>query len=114
MKRKEKEDEKIIQEIDKTRNFVEKPDQFVEELIYRLFKDLEHKKVEHSYVKLTVQDAATIEKETENDKFLDLYRIFDEVNDGATQQKKDNEVIDLMDDINDEVNLFNNTFEADL
>ena len=41
MKRKEKEDEKIIQEIDKTRNFVEKPDQFVEELIYRLFKDLE-------------------------------------------------------------------------
>ena len=62
---------------------------------------LEHKKVEHPYVELTIQDAETIEKETkkENDKFLDPYKKFNEVNDAATQQKKDNEVTYLIDDI---------------
>ena len=44
-KRKEKEDEKSIQEIKKTRHFVEKPDEFSEEVIDGLFKNLEHKKV---------------------------------------------------------------------
>ena len=33
--------------------------------------------------------------------------------DASTQQKKDNEVIDLIDDIKDEDNTFNGTFKAD-
>ena len=62
-----------------------------------------------------VQDAETIEKETkkENNKFLDLYEKFNEVNDAATQQKKDNQVIDPVDDIKDEDNSFNGTFKED-
>ena len=89
IKKKEKEDEKSIPEIEKTRNFLEKTDEFSEEVIDGLFKDLEHKKIEHPYVKRQVQDAETIERETKkNDEFLDLYKKFNEVNDAATQQKK--------------------------
>ena len=89
IKKKEKEDEKSIPEIEKTRNFLEKPDEFSEEVIDGLFKDLEHKKIEHPYVERQVQDTETIERETKkNDEFLDLYKKFNEVNDAATQQKK--------------------------
>ena len=35
---------KSIREIEKTRNFVEKPDELSEKVIDGLFKDLEHKK----------------------------------------------------------------------
>ena len=38
---------------------------------------------------------------------------FNEVNDAATQQKKDNEVIDLVDDIMDYDNPLKDTFTAD-
>ena len=114
-KKKWKKDKKSTQEIENTCNFVEKPDEFTEELIGRLFKDLEHKKVKNPYVELTIQDAETIEKETkkENDKFLDPYKKFNEVNDAATQQKKDNEVTYLIDDIKGEDNPVNNTFKTD-
>ena len=93
----------------KKHNFIEKPHRFSEEVIDGLFKDLQHKKVEHPYVEPQVQDAEKIERETkkENDEFLDLYKTFNEVNDAATQQKKDNEVPDLIDDIKDEGNPFN-------
>ena len=114
--KRKREDEKSIREIEEKNNFVEKPDKFNEELIDGLFEDLEHnKKVEQPYVEPMVQDAETIEKETkkENDKFLDLYQKFNEVNDAATQQKKDNQVIDPVDDIKDEDNSFNGTFKAD-
>ena len=69
----------------------------------------------HPYVELTVQDAETIEKvtEKENDKLLDLYKKVNEVNDAATQRKKDNEIVDLVDDIKDEDNPFNNIFKTD-
>ena len=99
----------------KKHNFVETPHDFSEEVIDGLFKGLEHKKAEHPHVELQVQDADKIEKETkkENDEFLDLYKKFNEVNEAATQQKKDNEVIDLIDDIKDEGNPFNDTVKAD-
>ena len=45
IKRKEKKDEKSIEEIEKTHNFVQKPDGFSEDITDGLFKDLEHKKV---------------------------------------------------------------------
>ena len=114
--KRKREDEKSIREIEEKNNFVEKPDKFNEELIDGLFEDLEHnKKVEQPYVEPMVQDAETIEKETkkENNKFLDLYEKFNEVNDAATQQKKDNQVIDPVDDIKDEDNSFNGTFKED-
>ena len=111
IKRKEKEDEKSIQEIEKTHNFIETPDEFTEELIDNYLKTLNL----HPYVELTVQDAETIEKvtEKENDKLLDLYKKVNEVNDAATQRKKDNEIVDLVDDIKDEDNPFNNIFKTD-
>ena len=116
IKRKEKDDEKSLQEIEKICNFVEKPDEFSEEVIDGLFKDLEHKKVQHPYVEPQVQDAETIERETknENDEFLDLYKKFNEVNDAAARQKKGNEAIDLIGNIKDEDNPFDGTFKADL
>ena len=77
-------------------------------------KTLNLKKVEHPYVAPQVQDAETIERETkkENDEFSDLYKRFNEVNDVATQQKKDKEIIGLIDDIKDEDNPFKNTFKT--
>ena len=68
IKTKEKGDEKRIQEIEKTRNFLEKPDEFSEEVIDGLFKDLEHKKVEHPYVEPQAQDAETKERATKKRK----------------------------------------------
>ena len=76
---------KSIREIEKTWNFIEKTDKFSEEVIDGLFKNLD-KKIEHPHVKLQVQDAETIERETkkENDEFANLYKKFNEVNDAAT------------------------------
>ena len=68
IKTKEKGDEKRIQEIEKTHNFLEKPDEFSEEVIDGLFKDLEHKKVEHPYVEPQAQDAETKERATKKRK----------------------------------------------
>ena len=68
IKTKEKGDEKRIQEIEKTRNFLEKPDEFSEEVIDGLFKDLEHKKVEHPDVEPQAQDAETKERATKKRK----------------------------------------------
>ena len=45
--RKEKEDENSLEKINENTTFVELPDQFEEDLIDDLFKDLEHKKTEH-------------------------------------------------------------------
>ena len=68
IKTKEKGDEKRIQEIEKTHNFLEKPDEFSEEVIDGLFKDLEHKKVEHPHVEPQAQDAETKERATKKRK----------------------------------------------
>ena len=64
IKRKGKEDENSIQKIENAWNFVEKTDEFSEEVSDGLFKDLEHKKVEHLYIEPKVQDAETTERET--------------------------------------------------
>ena len=74
--------------IDKTM-FVEKPDHFEQEFIDDIFKELEHKKIEHPYVELQVQDAQTIESETQavNDEFSQLKQEFDKVNNAAKVQK---------------------------
>ena len=53
--------------IDKT-TFLEKPDPFEQELIDDIFKELEHKK--HLYFETQVQDAQSIETETQEMNFL--------------------------------------------
>ena len=68
----------------------EEPEKFEEELKEDLYKDLEHKKIEHTYIEPQVQDAETIEKETkkENNEFFVLDKKINEIDNAATEQKK--------------------------
>ena len=63
---KEKKKKISLEKINEDTTFVDLPNQFEEDLIDDLFKDLEHKKTEYPYVEPQVQDAATIETETKN------------------------------------------------
>ena len=57
------------------------------------------KKIKHPYAEpQAVQDATTIETETKNanEEFFGLQQMFNEVNDAATEQEKQNEVFTLM------------------
>ena len=66
-----------------------------------LLKTLEHKKVEHPYVEPQVQDAETIKIETkkEEDEFFDLEQKFNATDNAATEQKRQNDLINLVDDV---------------
>ena len=88
--RQEKEDEISLEKINEDTTFAELPDQFEEDLIDGLFKDLEHKKTEHPYIEPQIQDTVTIETEATNTKneFFGLQQMLNEVNDAATEQKK--------------------------
>ena len=88
-KRKEEDNESNFK-IKEERNFLERPDQFEEELVEDLFKPLEHKKIEHPHVEAQVQDAETIEIETkkEDNEFFDLEQKFDAIDNAVTEQKK--------------------------
>ena len=85
------------------------PEKFEEKVKQDLFKDLEHKKIEHPYVEPQVQDAETIEIKTkkENEEFDDLFLKYKEIDNAATEQKKENDIINLIDDVLDESNPFN-------
>ena len=65
--------------------------------------------MEHPYVKPQVQDAETIQIETKkkNEEFDDLFSKYREIDNAATEQKKQNDIIDLIDDVLDESNPFN-------
>lgn len=88
--------------------FVELPDEFEQDLVDNLFKDLEHKKIEHPYVEPKATDAIKIEEESTytNHDFNKLKLEFDKSTNAATEQKKQNEVIDLIDYIIDDDNPF--------
>ena len=79
------------------------------------FRALEHKKIEHCYVEPQVQDAETIEIETkkEDDEFFDLEQKFNVIDNAATEQKKQNDITDLVDDVLDENNPFNNKIKTE-
>ena len=85
------------------------PEKFEEELQEDLFKDLEHKKIEHPYVEPQVQDEETIEIETKkkNKEFADIFSKYKEIDNTATEQKKQIDIIDLTADMLDENNPFN-------
>ena len=67
IKRKEEQDKESSLDIKKSHDFFEKLDKLEKELKEDLYKDLEHKKLEHPYVEPQVQDAETIEKETKKE-----------------------------------------------
>ena len=77
---------------------------------------IEHKKTIHPNVAQEFQTAQTIELETQavDDEFAKLKQEFDRVNDAATEQKKQTEVTDLVDDVIDEKNLFRNIETEDI
>ena len=114
-KRKEEEDNESNLKIKEERDFFEQPDQFEEELIEDLFKPLEHKKIEHPYVEAQVQHAETIETETkkEENEFFDLEQKFDPIDNAVTEQEKQNDLKDLVDDVLDENNPFNNKINTE-
>ena len=67
IQRKEEQDKKSRCDIKNLDNFPEVPEKFEEKVKQDLFKDLEHKKIEHPYVEPQVQDAETIEIETKKE-----------------------------------------------
>ena len=73
-------------------------------------------KTTHLNVALQFHPAPTIELETQavDDEFAKLKQEFDRVNDAATEQKKQTEVTDLVDDVTDEKNLFRNIEAEDI
>ena len=118
IKRKAEQDKESSLDIIKSHDFFEEPtksEKFKEELEEDLYKDLEHKKIEESYVEPQVQGAETIEKETKKDdeEFDDLALKYNEIDDTATEQKKKNYFINLFDDLLDEGNPFNDTVETE-
>ena len=112
----QKKDQKSSDKIIKDPSFVELPDQFEEELVEDLFKNLEHKKIEYTYIETQVQDAETIEIETKNkdDEFSELKQLFNDIGNAATEQKQQNEIIDLTGNVLDKNNPFNDIKTDDI
>ena len=110
----EKEDKKHNERINEDSIFVEWPDEFEEELLADLFKNIEHKKIEHLYVEPQVQDPETIEIETkkENDEFFELEQKFNTVDNAAAKHKKTRWRLNLVDDVLDENNRFKNQIKT--
>ena len=65
--------------------------------------------MEHPYAEPKVQDVETIEKETkkEDKEFFDLDQKCNEIDNAATEQKKQDYFIDLFNDVLDQDNPFN-------
>ena len=96
------------------RDFFYLPDQFEEELVEELFKPLKRKKIEHPYLEPQVQDAETIEieRKKEDNEFFDLEQKFNAIDNSATEQQQKNDLINLVDDVLDENNPFNNKIKT--
>ena len=93
--------------INKDRLFIPKIEDPLDEVIDILGdKYIEHKTELHPYVPPQVQTADEIERETQlvDDDFAQLKAEYDQINDVATEQKKQNKITDLVDDIIDETN----------
>ena len=114
--RQRKEDQKSSEKIIKDTSFVELPDQFEKELVEDLFKSLEHKRVEQTYIEPQVQDAETIEIETKNkdEEFSELKQLLNEITNTTTEEKQQNETIELSDNVLNENNPFINIKTDDI
>ena len=97
--------------ISQDRLFVPKTEYLLDTVI-DIFDDenVEHKKEMHPYVPPQVQTSDEIELETQliDDNFAQLKARYDQINDVATEQKKEKKITNLFDDIIDESNPFQN------
>ena len=77
---------------------------------------VEHKKELHPYVPPQLQTAEETEQETQlfDDNFAQLKTEYDQINDVATEQKKQKKITDLVDDFIDESNPFQNLGTEDI
>ena len=108
--RRDVEDAKNAKEIINTTIFVPLLDPFEQEIIDHQFEDLEHKKTRHPYVKPLVRDAQTIKMKTQtiDKEFSKLEQKFDKVNNAVTEQKLEDDAINLTENILNEDNPFKN------
>ena len=103
--------------INKGRLFVPKTEDPLETVIDILDdENVEHKKMTHPYVQSQVQTADEIETETRqvDDEFAKLKADYNQINDAATEQKKQEKITDLVDDIIAEDNPFQNLGTEDI
>ena len=93
------------------------PDPFEQEIADDKFEDLEHKKIKQTpmskhkikMLKLLKQKLKTIDN-----KFSELKQEFDKVNNAVTEQKLQDDTINLIDNIFDEDNPFKNIDTEDI
>ena len=104
----EKADVENTYKINNNVSFVPKTEKPLDVVIDILDKNIEHRKMTHPHVPPQVKTADEIEIETQatNDEFAKLKAEYDRINDAATEQKKQTEIIDLVDDILDEKKSF--------
>ena len=88
--------------INKEPLFVSKKEDPLDVVTDILDEPVEHKKMMHPYVLPQVQTADVIESETwqVDNEFAKLKAYCDQINDAVTEQKNQNEITDLVDDIN--------------
>ena len=114
--RREIENAKNAKEIINTTTFVPLPDPFEQEIAHDKFEGFEHRKIKHPYVEPQNKDAPTVETETLtiDNEFSKLKQEFDKVNNAVTEQKLQDDAINLIDDILDEDNPFKNINTEDI
>ena len=112
----EKADIQNAYNINKSVSFVPKQEGPLDVVIDILNENVEHKKMTHPYVPPQVQTSAEIETETcqIDDELAKLKAEYGRVNDAATEQKKQDEITNLVDDIIDESNPFQNLNTEDI
>ena len=100
-----------VYNINKERLFVPKKEDPIDVVIDILDENIEHKKMMHPYVPPQVQTANVIEKETQQ---VDHKSDSNQINDAATEEKRQDQITDLIDNTIDENNLFKNIGTEDI
>ena len=112
----EKSDAQNAYNINKDHLYVPKQEDLLDVVIDILDEPVEHKKIMHPYVSQQVQTADVIETTTKqvDDEFDALKADYDPINNAATEQKKQNEISDLVDYIIDKSNPFQDLGTEDI
>ena len=112
----EKSDIQNAYNINKERLFVPKKEDPLDVVIDILDEPVEYKKMMHHYVPPQVETADVIETEMQqvDNEFAKLKADCDQINEAVTEQKKQNQITDLVDDIIDESNPFQNIDTEDM
>ena len=112
----EKADIQNAYNINKSVSFVPKQECPLDVVIDILNKNFEHKKMTHPYLLPQVQTAPEIEIQTRqiDGELAKLKVEYARVNDTTAEQKKQDEITDLVDDIIDESNIFQNLNTEDI